>query len=81
MSVLLVIPLIKSYNSDKPSCLDSAQKYALNENDTQNLFRIFQAVQLLKLPYNVELKVCLYSGQLSLRCTEILIKPLKLPTI
>ena len=70
MSILPIIPLVKAYNADKRSIFATTEKYELSEADTQKVFKIYQAVHAIRLPYDVSLQICPYSGQLYLKCTE-----------
>jgi hypothetical protein len=78
MSILPVLPLVQAYNKDKASLFDTSRLYEPSEEDNKRLLAIFTAVQLIKTPYEVTLKLCRASGQLYLQCKE---KPLKLPPI
>ena len=78
MSILPVLPLVQAYNADKRSLFATTEKYELTQEDNKRLITIFTAIQLIKPPYEVVLKVCGFSGQLYLQCKE---KPLKLPAI
>ena len=78
MSILPILPLVNAYNSTKTSIFDASKKYETTEEDNKKLFAIYAAVQLIKPPYDVTLKLCPFSGQLYLQCKE---KSLTLPPI
>jgi hypothetical protein len=70
MSILPVLPLVQEFNKDKPNLNYPSMQSILTDADSRKIATIAIAIDLMKLPYNVQIKIRPNCGQLYLECTE-----------
>ena len=70
MSILPVLPLVQDFNKGKPNLNYPSMQSVLTDEDSRKIATIAIAINLMKLPYNVQIKIRPNCGQICLECTE-----------